>query len=53
MPKDGKKRPDKEKRPIDLTDEEAMEHLFSKEVREEAKRVAEKSRKSDKKSSHK
>jgi hypothetical protein len=36
-----------EKRPLELTDDEAMEHLFSKEVRDEAKRVAQKARKAD------
>jgi hypothetical protein len=45
MPR-GKKRP-QEKRPIELTDDEAMEHLFSKEVRDEAKRVAQDARKAD------
>jgi hypothetical protein len=51
----GKKRP-KEKRPAELTDDEAMEHLFSKEVRDEAKRVAHNARKTDrngKNSAHK
>jgi hypothetical protein len=42
----GKKRPE-EKRPVELTDDEAMEHLFSKEVRDEAKRVAKNARKAD------
>jgi hypothetical protein len=42
----GKKRP-KEKRPIELTDNEVMEELFSKEVRDEAKRVARNARKAD------
>jgi hypothetical protein len=45
-----------EKRPIELSDDEAMEHLFSKEVRDEAKRVARNARKADrnrKSSSHK
>jgi len=42
----GKKRP-VEKRPIELTDDEAMEHLFSKEVRDKAKRVAQNARKAD------
>jgi hypothetical protein len=37
----------KEKRPLELTDDEAMEHLFSKEVRDEAKRVAQNARKAD------
>ena len=42
----GKKRP-KEKRPIELTDDEAMQHLFYKEARDEAKRVARNARKPD------
>ena len=46
MPR-GKKRPAKEKRPVELTDDEAMEHLFSREVRDEAKRVARNARKAD------
>jgi hypothetical protein len=37
----------KEKRPLELTDDEAMEHLFSREVRDEAKRVARNARKAD------
>jgi hypothetical protein len=37
----------KEKRPLELTDDEAMEHLFSKEVRDEAKRVARNAQKAD------
>ena len=47
----GKKRltrSSKEKRPVELTDDEAMEHLYSKEVRDEAKRVAQNARKADK-----
>jgi hypothetical protein len=43
----GKKRPAEEKHPRELTDDEVMEHLFSKEVRDEAKRVAHKARKVD------
>ncbi len=43
-----KKRPAEEKRPVELTDDEAMEHLFSREVRDEAKRVAQNARKVDK-----
>jgi hypothetical protein len=43
-----KKRPaEKEKRPIDLTDDEALEHLYSKEVRDKLKDTAEKARKPD------
>lgn len=55
MPR-GKKRSSEEKRPVELTDDEALEHLFSKEVRDEAKRVAQKAQKPDrnrKNSSHK
>ena len=47
----GKKRPE-EKRPLDLTDDEAMEHLFSREVRDEAKRVAQNARKADRNGKH-
>ena len=55
MPR-GKKRSEEEKHPRELTDDEAMEHLFSKEVRDEAKRVARKAQKADRNrkiSSHK
>jgi hypothetical protein len=45
MPR-GKKRPE-EKRPMEQTTDEAMEHLFSREVRDEAKRVARNARKAD------
>jgi hypothetical protein len=51
----GKKRPE-EKHPIELTDDEALEHLFGKEGRDEAKRIARNARKADrngKKSPHK
>jgi len=41
-----KKRPEV-KHPIELTADEAMEHLFSKEVRDEAKRIAQNARKTD------
>jgi hypothetical protein len=50
-----KKRP-KEKHPIELTDDEALEHLFGRESRDEAKRIARNARKADrngKKSPHK
>ncbi len=50
-----KKRPTEEKHPIELTDDEAMEWMFGKEVRDKLKEVAEKARKLDtygKKSSH-
>ena len=55
MPR-GKKRSAEEKRPVELTDDEVMERLFSKEVRDEAKRVARKAQKAGrngKNSSHK
>lgn len=51
-----KKRSHEEKHPRELTDDEALEHLFSKEVRDEAKRVAQKAQKADRNresSSHK
>jgi len=53
---EGKKRPVEEKHPLELTDDEALEYLYSKEVRGKLKEVAEKARKSDtygKKSPHK
>ncbi len=34
-----KKRPAEEKRAIELTDDEALERLFGKEVRDELKRI--------------
>ena len=45
--------PRKKKHPIEMTTEETMKKLFPKEVRDKAKEVAEKSRKTEKKSSHK
>jgi hypothetical protein len=48
-----KKRPAEEKRPIDLTDDEALERLFGKEVRDKLKAVAQKADKTGKKSPHK
>ncbi len=45
--------PRKKKRPIDMTTDELMRELFPKKVREYAKDVAEKSRKTEKKSPHK
>ena len=50
-----KKRPAEEKRPIEMTDDEALDHLFSKEVRDKLKETARKARKPDtygKKSPH-
>ena len=49
MPR-GKKRltrSSEKKHPIELTDDEALEHLFGKEGRDEAKRVARNARKAD------
>ena len=52
-----KKRPaEEEKRPIELTDDEALERLFGKEARDKLKETAQKARKPDtygKKSPHK
>ncbi len=45
--------PRKKKHPIEMTTEETMKKLFPKEVRDYVKDVAKKSRKSEKKSSHK
>ncbi len=45
--------PRKKKHPIEMTTEETMKKLFPKEVRDYVKEVAEKSRKTEKKSPHK
>ena len=47
-----KKRPAEEKRPIELTDDEAMEKLFSKEVRDKLKETAQKADTNRKKLPH-
>ena len=47
-----KKRPAEEKRPIELTDDEALEHLFGKEVRDKLKETARKADRYGKKSPH-
>ena len=52
MPR-GKKRPAEEKHPMELTSDEAMEHLYSKEVRDKLKETAQKADRSGKKSPHK
>ena len=44
-----KKRPADQKRPIDLTDDEVMERLYSKEVRDRLKETARKADKTGKK----
>ena len=49
-----KKRPaPQEKRPIELTDDEALEHLFGKEARERLKETARKADRNKEKSPHK
>jgi hypothetical protein len=49
-----KKRPaEEEKRPIELTDDEALEKLFGKEARDKLKEVARKADRYGKKSPHK
>ncbi len=45
--------PRKKKRAIDMTTDELMKELFPKKVRDHLKEVAEKSRKTEKKSPHK
>jgi hypothetical protein len=56
MAKGKRQKRTKEKHPIELTDDEALEHLFGKEGRDEAKRIAQNARKADRngeKSPHK
>jgi hypothetical protein len=48
-----KRAAEEEKRPIDLTDDEALEKLFGKEARDKLKEVAQKADKTGKKSPHK
>lgn len=48
-----KKRPAEEKRPIELTDDEALEHLFGKEARDRLKETARKADRNKEKSPHK
>ncbi len=45
--------PRKKKPAIEMTDDELMKDLFPKKVRDKAKEIAQKSRKSEKKSPHK
>jgi hypothetical protein len=45
--------PRRKKRATEMTTDELMKDLFPRKVREKAKEVAEKSRKSEKKSPHK
>jgi hypothetical protein len=44
--------PRKKKHAIEMTDDELMKDLFPKKVRDKAKEIAQKSRKSEKKSPH-
>ncbi len=56
MTRGKKRRPAEEKRPIELTDDEALERLFGKEARDQLKETARQARKPDtygKKSPHK
>jgi hypothetical protein len=53
MPRGKKKRPAEEKRPIELTDDEALEHLFGKEARDKLKETAQKADRYKEKSPHK
>ncbi len=53
MPRGKKKRPIEEKHPMELTDDEAMEHLFGKEVRDELKKFVREADRKAEKSSHK
>jgi len=48
-----KKRPTEEKRAIELTDDEALERLFGKEVRDKLKEIAEKRDRNGKRPPHK
>ncbi len=48
-----KKRPAEEKHPMELTDDEALEHLYSKEVRDKLKETAQKADRNRKKPLHK
>jgi len=48
-----KKRPADEKRPIELTDDEALERLFGKEARDKLKEVVQRADKYGKRAPHK
>ena len=52
MPKGKKKRPIEEKHPMELTSDEAMEHLFGKEVRDKLKEFVREADRKAEKSSH-
>ena len=53
MPKGKKKRPTEEKHSIELTDDEALEKLFGKEVRDKLKEIAGKRDRNGEKPPHK
>ena len=53
MPRGKKKRSLEEKHPMELTTDEAMEHLFGKEVKDKLKKVVQKADRKAEKSSHK
>jgi len=53
MPRGKKKRPIQEKRAIELTDDEALERLFGKEVRDELKKAVGKADRYGEKPPHK
>ena len=53
MPRGKKKRPAEEKRPIELTDDEALEHLFGKEASDKLKEIAVKADRNKEKTTHK
>ena len=53
MPKGKKKRPIEDKHAIELTDDEALERLFGKEVRDELKKAVGKDDRYREKSPHK
>ena len=53
MPRGKKKRPTEEKRAIELTDDEALEKLFGKEVRDKLREITGKHDRNGEKPPHK
>ncbi len=53
MARQKKRRVADEKRPIELTDDEALEHLFGKEARDRLRETARKADRNKEKSPHK
>ena len=53
MPRGKKKKPIEEKHPMELTNDEAIEHLFGKEVRDKLKEFVREADRKAEKSSHK